>query len=625
MSAGSQKKRKHKRRPRNFKMSGLDTKKMKEFYDFHFPTPEKYVGYVPICSIKGSYAPKNCGFYAVGTLADALDHFEFNLDRNYYITANSFQKMERKQEKLFSFHNIVIDVDNQSHQPVSREVKEKFVSCFLAGARDTLFDVTFPLPNTIVCTGRGFQLWWSLEQITASAFWIADTITEYLAQCIEKIISKMGKNFDLKVDKAASKNKNGLFRMPGTFNVSADMWGTITFVHQSRLCTQAFYDILEELNRENEADRKISLGRRFGLDVYTPGVAGAERRANKLLALIELRQKTKVSTRGDEMRDLFLFCAHCILAQTLPLEAVHSFLEDMNKKFLNPMPEREWKNYMKSADVVQYKITNDTIIEKLCITPKEQRAIGLLPTAETNMLWEKRQVEQKEERRKAKEQRNKKISYHYKKKRDFEEIAQKAGCSEATVRRQLKRKGKKTDREERKELILEAVRQGATIAEAAAKANASYSTAYSIVNRAMKSGLLDPSMKLTKGSSKEETDAKQERNKKILAAFCDGMTIKEISQMMELSYSTVFSIIDKVRKAGGFEIKKSVGPSKFIKAMKKLGATLREAIQYLFILCGCTKEHYLDQESASPNRPLLGMRNGPGILKVRGEPAVIPG
>ena len=169
------------------------------------------------------------------------------------------------------------------------------------------------------------------------------------------------------------------------------------------------------------------------------------------------------------------------------------------------------------------------------------------------------------------------------------------------------------------------MRQGATIAEAAAKANASYSTAYSIVNRAMKSGLLDPSMKLTKGSSKEETDAKQERNKKILAAFCDGMTIKEISQMMELSYSTVFSIIDKVRKAGGFEIKKSVGPSKFINAMKKLGATLREAIQYLFILCGCTKEHYLDQESASPNRPLLGMRNGPGILKVRGEPAVMPG
>lgn len=484
---------------------------LKLFLDLHFAKQNKYEGFFPITMKKGR-AMVNCGFFQIGEVYEGIRDFKFFKTLGYYISSNSFCKMNRKRDNLFSFNNIVIDIDSHNGRPISKSDLDLFMDC-LPDYIDKLDQwAALPHPNTVVFTGRGFQLWWAIEQLSASAAWIYDHICKFFMESMQKVLLLMAPYLKVHVhlDRSPSSNKSGMFRLPGTYNPDAGVYGHYKIYHETRYDILPLYRYLKDIE---EGERKTeTLNPAIRAASY--GEKNALKYADKLLRLIEMRQKSGSSTVGNELRDLFLFCTHCILAQTLPLEKVHLYLAKMNNTFLKPLPEQEWKAYMSGCDRQKYKITCAKIIELLGITPEEQKAIGLYPKSKAAAQKKKARAERKAQ----KENRNFIIEKLLCEELSAKKIAKEAGCSEATVSRYLKQHGLKTVSKTNKEKALQAIKKGASPKEAAKKYGVHKSTIYSA---------------LAAKKEREEKQAKKAQTKKIRVNKKTGQ--KALSQKCEKS------------------------------------------------------------------------------------------
>ena len=490
--------------------AGFNLDKMQAFLSFHYPDVERYKGFVPIVikSQEEEGVMKACEYFPMGEVGAGAGRLFYIKNRNYYITANSFKIMDRKQENLLSCHNFVLDLDNHSGEPILNNLRKDFKGQFISAAKSMNFPAGFPLPNSIVFSGRGFQLWWAVEQFNANADWIYDDIITYLADCAGKILEFL--SLPLKVDLAASKNRSGLFRLPGTFNVKAQVWGSFERIHSERIESQPFYEKIKpimggkqrdnafyentpkkhpDLKKSNKHEN-LKEAKRTWVE-YHGRSAEAVGRADKIVQLLKLRQGRGVTSAG-EMRDLFLFCIHCILSGCMPIEEVHNYLRSVNSMFIHPLPEREWKSYMLLADTKLYRITNEKVIEKLQITQKEQDTICFYPASSMSGSSQQERKTRKAERARQLEERNNIINFFLDKQCISKDFAETANCSEATICRTLKKQGKKPYLKERRDRIIDLVRNGASISETAKLMAAPYSTVYSIVSEARKKGLLPP-------------------------------------------------------------------------------------------------------------------------------------
>src|SRR5699024_9992573 len=91
--------------------------------------------------------------------------------------------------------------------------------------------------NTIVFTGRGFHLWWAIEQVSASRAWIYDYICNFFIESVQKVLLLMAPHLKVHVhlDRGPSSNKSGVFRLPGTYNPDAGVYGCYKIYHERRL------------------------------------------------------------------------------------------------------------------------------------------------------------------------------------------------------------------------------------------------------------------------------------------------------------------------------------------------------------------------------------------------------
>ena len=144
-----------------------------------------------------------------------------------YCCPHAFSYGDRTVESLYALQSIVLDIDCHSERYCKslRNYRIQTLAHILIHDAD---DYGLPEPNFIVFTGRGLQVWWNHESMSARK---CLNTWKSIVCCFIEIVNKMiadhseGDPQDtirgLAVDEQASLNPVGLFRIPGTYNPKA--------------------------------------------------------------------------------------------------------------------------------------------------------------------------------------------------------------------------------------------------------------------------------------------------------------------------------------------------------------------------------------------------------------------
>ncbi len=307
---------------------------------------------------------------------------------DYYITANTVSGTNRNMDGLFGLQNMVIDVDCHT----AGRNTAALVQAFLWRAeRDLWADGALPRPNSIVKTGRGVQLWWAIEPCHASCLFYYNQIKTGLMDHMEDLLSEYPEELEgLAVDRAASSNAVGYFRLPCTYNTAAKSYGILQLLHKTRYSTHDLAGYIQPLPRP-KASLRASEGRLEGIPMQGGDLIVLHNAhstgANRVVQLIKLRN-LRDNEIGAETRNNLCFAVYNALRMSFDHEEAMCRLQAYNRGFKQPMTDAELEATVCSAERKGgYKYTNAKLIALLEITPEEQDAIGLHPFTGVYKPW----------------------------------------------------------------------------------------------------------------------------------------------------------------------------------------------------------------------------------------------
>lgn len=427
-------------------LNGID--KLYKFLEIHMGRDDGYYGYYPVYSrpiCNGRLLNiRQIGFIdsqdsirSIKTFGDLRQHMD------YYIVANSFKSPKfRRAVNVHSLTNIVVDIDVHHARGGIKGCRDVIMQRL-----DALLYLIFvkkpiglPCPNTVVHTGRGIQLWWTIKPLSAKKLkYIYKGIQEYLFTALEKEINSADpelKEYVL-LDISASKKMSGLFRLPGTWNTRSKTYGDFWILHDNKLDAAKLYFALhpatgkpyikykKKKKQRNPVFRKNNYGNHID---------------NMIRGLIELRRSA--GEMEDGYRDLYcLIVLSAYLSNDTPEDEAWNRVVALNNSFKNPLPEKELRSYMSTAMQKKYKYRNETIIGYLGIDDEEQKALGFYP-ANVHYYEERQKARERgQKRRKMKEKRDIKIIELFAKGVLQEKIAELVGCAQSTVSKILKAAG----------------------------------------------------------------------------------------------------------------------------------------------------------------------------------------
>lgn len=400
------------------------------FLDLHFQPVTGYTSKVLI-AYDSPFCKNKFGIfhnYQTGR-EDSFTSFPYVYDGEnaYYITANGFQRKNlRRINNLFTLHNLVVDIDCHTYNIDAVDIKRELSMCEEYLTEYFHSNIDLPCPNTIVKTGRGFQLWWAILPVPAKDFRsVYEQTVDYFCDKIGAILRKCPFLSLMHVDNAASRKISGLFRLPGTFNRKTRSYGSFEILHEN-LLDMVFYFY------NNIAEPKYSFlpykrRRKFSLSEY---------RTKILNRLVTMRRNNGVSEEG--YRDLYCFIFFNIRADESTVNKAWQETLEFNSRFLRPLSEKKLEKYLSTSMRKIYHFSNKTIISYLNITEEEQKILHFFPS--------KNREERRKEKRLAKQERNQTIIVLSEKGFSQRAIAVEAGCSQATVSRVLKKEKERLEK-----------------------------------------------------------------------------------------------------------------------------------------------------------------------------------
>ena len=370
---------------------------------------------------------------------------DFHQYQEYFLTANSFSTpKERKKKNLYTIQNIVLDIDIHS----AKRDREFFVQRLDAVLYLAFKDKTFPLPvpNTVVYTGRGIQLWWAVCPFSAKELlYVYHDLVRYFASEITKRINE---DKDLEkyviVDAAASKKESGLFPMPGTWNAKSRTFGSFRILHENKFdAVSLFFD---RHPKTGKPFIKYKSKRKNGFRDY------GKYMEEKIRHLIKLRREEGLDENG--FRDLYCLIVYCAYLSSGTAEDIAwGKTIALNESFQRPLPEKELRSYMSSATEKKYRFTFEKVIEYLDIDEKEQETIRLKPARvrkEEREMAKKRAKENRVRRKEEKEKKKLRVLELLMKGYTQQKIAGIIGCTQSTVSKIIKEAGIKCKKGRRK-------------------------------------------------------------------------------------------------------------------------------------------------------------------------------
>lgn len=308
---------------------------------------------------------------------------------NYYITKNTFKKNGRMIESLYSYGNIVIDIDD--HRPFSENVVCDEVKLFIeemkAAIQGESIYADLPEPSIVVFTGRGIQIWYSFECIAASNAYVYHAVQDELIARYKKICDGLECRkdfFGLEVDAASSGNDAGLYRLPNTYNTKTrkmakllygkghkhNFWGETGL---SSVCRkEGFRSPLPEKKKKTQVIN-------WTAKTDAPVCSAIEK-------LILLRGYRHCPAEG--MRDLLCYVYFNAALQSFGEERAFAMTRQLNNQFCDSFSEKELMTHIRhiARKVTTHRFTGKRfpgylhsrryIIDILGITEAEQVQIG---------------------------------------------------------------------------------------------------------------------------------------------------------------------------------------------------------------------------------------------------------
>lgn len=319
---------------------------------------------------------------------DDIRAITFHKYLDWYITKNSFVGNIRRGEYLFSFDNIVIDVDNHVDDiekiALNKQIRN-LIECLNAKELD------FPEFN-VVYTGRGVQIWIGLVSFTArkeSMKRLYLTFCEELCDIVKKVVED---NFIcLQVDEAASKDMCRFVRLPYTTNTKANKKTMF------RRFTNRRYTVDELCSRFNiqraDKSRKKEVVKSNKTRInYNMGLAPLfVKRMNFIEKIVENCNGNCVGRRELLLHHYFNICR-----QVFDYEEALEMTEKLNMQFSESLPSSTLSAI--SQEKI-YKYKSQTFLSGINATFEEQQLYSNTTSRQS----------ERDKAKKAKEERNKKI------------------------------------------------------------------------------------------------------------------------------------------------------------------------------------------------------------------------
>ena len=387
-------------------------------------------------------------------LSALLSGTTFHPTHHYYISANAFRaEGKRTTADLQTLNAIAVDIDchNGTIPAAHRDFRLDYLAHLLT---HDLSDDILPLPNIIVRSGRGLQVWWLLHPIAADEDAVrrwkqaAASISNALSHALRSGNFNLDDMYTLQgldVDISASTQPNGDYRLPGSINPNTGAEVRAEMLTPERYSIHKFDAISSP-----PAPTQTPAAR------HTPAKNQniAEWSGHMLKQVEALRQHRKANS-GDELRNNFCFVYLCLL-KNLPIkdEEIKRRLWKFNQGFVCPMSKAELRSSLTTPWKKHYRLSTTRIIELLEINDTEAAMIGLKTDQSLPDLGA------------ARRQRNEEIIRLAQQGAKVKDIAAQLSVSENTVRKVIK-----TNKiPGRKELIVRLHQQGLSNAEIAQRA-----------------------------------------------------------------------------------------------------------------------------------------------------------
>lgn len=362
---------------------------------------------------------------------------------DYYITANTISGVKRKTEELFSLENIVIDIDCHEEHGLSRQGFDQKIDQILR-----LIENNSPLPkeSSVVRTGRGVQLWWSIVPCHAKCKPYYDEVKRFFMSEIASLLTSFQDLTCFTVDKTASTNPVGYFRLPGTYNTKVKEKVTFEVTQEDTLYVlQDLVKLAKEWSDKSEPVQQATIPEMTTTEFSSHEVSLLKNfqtfgffRSGQLIKLRLIRNLPS----GKEERNNFCFLMYNTLLPAFGKEKALEKLYLFNKGFKEPLTHKEIEGVICTAKQINgYKYSNQKIIEFLNITPEEQDQIGLYAGKFKLFTGISSHPSRKASAALAKEHRNKNIIELANSGKNGAEIAKLLQVSQPTIRKVLHGQG----------------------------------------------------------------------------------------------------------------------------------------------------------------------------------------
>lgn len=345
----------------------------------------------------------------------------FHTYLDWYITKNSFVGDIRRSENLFSFDNIVIDVDNHSDDIGKRALNKeigKLVACLKSK------DLDFPEFNAVY-TGRGIHIWIGLVSFTArkdSMKRLYTTFCEKLCDIVKNVVKDNG--LRLQVDDGASKDMCRFVRLPYTTNTKAHKRAMFKKLTDRRYTVDELCNRFEikraDKDRKKQDKTTSDKSDNSGINYNTDFSALFIKRKNFIEKIVDDCNGNCVGRRELLLHHYFNVCRQ-IHSEEKAIEKT----EQLNAKFSEPLQKSTLRAIFGEKI---YSYPSDMFLSRINATFEERKLY-------LNMTG--RQSE-RDKAKKAKEERNQKIVELRENGCTQQQIADTVGCHVDTVANVLK-------------------------------------------------------------------------------------------------------------------------------------------------------------------------------------------
>lgn len=366
--------------------SQIIDKRILEFISCAFHSHEGYDGNIDL----GHRVEKDEGIYHLCSIKESkiketMQCFYTSSKSDYYISANTFKNFNRAKANLFSLNNIVIDIDN--HLDIfTSETSE----IFLARLKEFINENIILCPNIVVFTGRGIQLWYCLEAISYRYIYTYQNVANELIKHIQELfLDEFPHEFEgLAVDKTASANAAGYYRLPFTTNTKTKTKVLMEILHIDFYKLNTLLNVIAEKNGDT---LEITKKEQTSNKPCTFNSNYSYRRCLKVIDMLYNLQKNrsaKIDIKGisHENRQRLCFSLATFLSLIYSKEDAYKRLFAFNRNFQNPLSEKKinylieytTRNVLLENGKSKNKWTNKNLIDYLELTQEEQETYKII-------------------------------------------------------------------------------------------------------------------------------------------------------------------------------------------------------------------------------------------------------